>query len=153
MERKSLLLVITIISMIENKTENYQRIQQLRGNLDIIVQQINTEPDPTQDSSNDNTKEALLVYHDDLDELNDELDEMLLPVSDTDNEEWEQEESEGEENGVGPNESRVIDVEDSSDGEDVGEGGDNDQDQDMEDEQPIVNGVGSASEEEEMEDD
>ena len=94
-----------------------------------------------------------LVYHDDSDELNDELDEMLLPVSDTDNEEWEQEESEGEENGVGPNESRVIDVEDSSDGEDVGEGGDNDQDQDMEDEQPIVNGVGSASEEEEMEDD
>ena len=94
-----------------------------------------------------------LVYHDDSDELNDELDEMLLPVSDTDNEEWEQEESEGEENGLGPNESRVIDVEDSSDGEDVGEGGDNDQDQDMEDEQPIVNGVGSASEEEEMEDD
>lgn len=145
-------IMTSIYAMIENKTKNYQRILQLRGKLDIMVQQMNTEPDPAQESSNDNTKEALLVYHDDSDELNDELDEMLLPVSDTDNEEWEQEESEGEENGVGPNESRVIDVEDSSDGEDVGEG-DNDQDQDMEDEQPIVNGVGSASEEEEMEDD
>ena len=75
---------------------------------------------------------------------------MLLPVSDTDNEEWEQDESEGE--NEGPNESRVIDVDDSSDDDDVG-----DQDQDMDD-QPIVNGVGSTSEEEddeeeEMEDD
>ena len=35
------------------------------------------------------SKEALLVYQDDSsDELNDKLDEMLLPASDTDNDDW-----------------------------------------------------------------
>ena len=53
-------IMTSIYAMIENKTKNYQRILQLRGKLDIMVQQMNTEPDPAQESSNDNTKEALL---------------------------------------------------------------------------------------------
>ena len=53
-----------------------------------MVQQMNAEPETNLDSNA--TKEALLVYHDDSDELNEELDEMLMPVSDTDNEDWEQ---------------------------------------------------------------
>ena len=53
-----------------------------------MVQQMNAEPETNLDSNA--AKEALLVYHDDSDELNEELDEMLMPVSDTDNEDWEQ---------------------------------------------------------------
>ena len=53
-------IMTSIYAMIENKTKNYQRILQLRGKLDIMVQQMNTEPDLAQESSNANTKEALL---------------------------------------------------------------------------------------------
>merc|ERR1719266_2641293 len=108
--------------MIETKTKNYQKILQLRGKLDIMVQQMNAEPETNLDSNA--AKEALLVYHDDSDELNEELDEMLMPVSDTDNEDWEQDES-----------------------------SDDDQDQDDDEENGTevkVNGIDGSSSEEEM---
>ena len=54
-------IMTSIYAMIENKTKNYQRILQLRGKLDIMVQQMNTEPDPAQESSNDNTNIDLYV--------------------------------------------------------------------------------------------
>ena len=55
----------------------------MRGKLEMIVKTFFSEhfqPDLSQPN-----KEALLVYHDDSsDELNDKLDEMLLPASNTD---------------------------------------------------------------------
>ena len=68
----------SIYSMIESKTKNYNKILQLRGKLDLMVQQMNTEPE-TDEQVPEASKEALLVYHDDSDELNEGLDEMLLP--------------------------------------------------------------------------
>ena len=71
-------LMSSIYSMIESKTKNYNKILQLRGKLDLMVQQMNTEPE-TDEQVPEASKEALLVYHDDSDELNEGLDEMLLP--------------------------------------------------------------------------
>ena len=68
------------------------------------------QPDLSQPS-----KEALLVYHDDSsDELNDKLDEMLLPASDTDNDDWDTNEA--------------AEAESSDEAEDVVEVGDDDDD-------------------------
>merc|ERR1719193_1077106 len=78
-------------TIIEARTRNYSKILQLKGKLDMIVKQINTQDEDYrfQPESNQASKEALLVYQDDSsDELNDKLDEMLLPASDTDNDDW-----------------------------------------------------------------
>jgi len=78
-------------TIIEARTRNYSKILQLKGKLDMIVKQINTqdEDDRFQPELIQPSKEALLVYQDDSsDELNDKLDEMLLPASDTDNDDW-----------------------------------------------------------------
>merc|ERR1719245_2701559 len=146
-------LMSSIYSMIESKTKNYNKILQLRGKLDLMVQQMNTEPE-TDEQVPEASKEALLVYHDDSDELNEGLDEILLPVSDTDNEDWEQDQ-ESEQDSNESNE-KVIDVEDSDEEEgsdDADENDDNDDDdddQDMDVGEPQTNGVdGSSSEDEE----
>jgi hypothetical protein len=78
-------------TIIEARTRSYSKILQLKGKLDMIVKQINTqdEDDRFQPELIQPSKEALLVYQDDSsDELNDKLDEMLLPASDTDNDDW-----------------------------------------------------------------
>jgi len=84
-------ILTSMNTIIEARTRNYSKILQLKGKLDMIVKQINTqdEDDRFQPELNQASKEALLVYQDDSsDELNDKLDEMLLPASDTDNDDW-----------------------------------------------------------------
>merc|ERR1711997_1016490 len=76
-------------TVIEGRTRNYAKILQLRGKLEMMVKQVQDQGDQFQPELNQASKEALLVYQDDSsDELNDKLDEMLLPASDTDNDDW-----------------------------------------------------------------
>jgi hypothetical protein len=79
-------------------------------------------------------RDALLVYQDDSsDELTDKLDDMLLPGSDTDNDDWN--EAGGEDSSDA--EDDVVDVDDDDD----------DEAEDEEDGEPMANGVGDSSEE------
>jgi len=107
-------------TIIEARTRNYSKILQLKGKLDMIVKQINTqdEDDRFQPELNQASKEALLVYHDDSsDELNDKLDEMLLPASDTDNDDLEADSSDAEADDV----VEVLDEDDSDDNDNLEE--------------------------------
>jgi len=73
------------------------------------------------------SKEALLVYQDDSsDELNDKLDEMLLPASDTDNDDWDTTEVPEAESSGDEGAEDVVEVEDDSDN--AGDLQDSDQD-------------------------
>lgn len=129
-------ILTSVYAMIEAKTRNYNKILQLRGKLEMMVQQVTSQPESVAESVS--AKEALLIYHDDSsDELDDKLDEMLMPASDTDNEndDWNNEED------------------DNSDDEDVVEVDDNDEDEmDDDDDKPVTNGVNGSSEDD-MDDD
>ena len=133
-------LLSSMHSMIEARTKNYSRILRLRGKLDIMTHQITSQPDEPEEST-ETTKEALLVYQDDdsSDDLNEHLDDMLMPASDTDNDDWNAEQddvdndSESEEEEDGDN---VVEVESSDEGE------------------PMANGVNESSDDiEEMDED
>ena len=132
-------IIASINAVIESRTKNYQQILQLRGKLEMMVQQVTAQAEdqdkcqPLQEPQ----KEALLVYHDDdsSDGLSDKLDDMLMPASDTDNDDWEN------------NEQEESDVEDvvELDGADESE----EESDDNAGDQPMVNGVGSDSSDEE----
>jgi len=122
-------------TIIEARTRNYNKILQLRGKLEMIVKQVNTqdEEDHFQAEMSQPRKEALLVYHDDSsDELNDRLDEMLLPASDTDNDDWDTNEAAEAESSDDDNAEDVVEVEDDSE---------NDENLDESDQEVHVNGV------------
>ena len=130
-------ILASVYAMIEAKTRNYNKILQLRGKLEMMVQQVSAQPESIEESVTN--KEALLIYQDDSsDELNDKLDEMLMPASDTDNDDWNEE---GEDGSSEDEDRDVVEVDDEED------------DDDMEEDQPVVtNGVGD-SDEDDMEDD
>merc|ERR1719193_292066 len=129
-------------TIIEARTRNYSKILQLKGKLDMIVKQINTqdEDDRFQPESNQASKEALLVYQDDSsDELNDKLDEMLLPASDTDNDDWDTNNDAVE--------ADSSDAEDANDVVEVEDDSDEDSDQELELKDLVqVNGVNDGHE-------
>jgi len=133
-------------TIIEARTRNYSKILQLKGKLDMIVKQINTqdEDDRFQPESNQASKEALLVYQDDSsDELNDKLDEMLLPASDTDNDDWDTNNDAVE--------ADSSDAEDANDVVEVEDDSDEDSDQELELKDLVqVNGINDGHESSDM---
>ena len=93
---------------------------------------------------NQASKEALLVYQDDSsDDLNDKLDEMLLPASDTDNDDWDTNEAADAESSDEALED-VVEVEDDND-DDIDDD-DSDQDQVEVEDMVQVNGVKDGNE-------
>jgi len=131
-------ILTSMNTIIEARTRNYNKILQLRGKLEMIVKQVNTqdEQEHFQPDLSQPSKEALLVYHDDSsDELNDKLDEMLLPASDTDNDDWDNQNEAAEAESSDEAED-VVEVEDDSD-DNAGA----DQDESDQDGGPRVNGV------------
>merc|ERR1712024_348705 len=80
-----------------------------------MVKQVQDQDDQFQPELNQASKEALLVYQDDSsDDLNDKLDEMLLPASDTDNDDWDTNEAADAESSDEALED-VVEVEDDND--------------------------------------
>jgi len=139
-------ILTSMNTIIEARTRNYSKILQLKGKLDMIVKQINTqdEDDRFQPESNQASKEALLVYQDDSsDELNDKLDEMLLPASDTDNDDWD--------TNNGAVEADSSDAEDANDVVEVEDDSDEDSDQELELKDLVqVNGINDGHESSDM---
>ena len=100
--------------------------------------------DRFQPELNQASKEALLVYQDDSsDDLNDKLDEMLLPASDTDNDDWDTNEAADAESSDEALED-VVEVEDDND-DDIDDD-DSDQDQVEVEDMVQVNGVKDGNE-------
>jgi len=132
-------LLSSLYSLTEARTKNYSKILRLKGKLDIMTHQITAQPEAPEEL--ETNKEALLVYQDEdsSDELNEHLDDMLMPASDTDNDndDWnDDQEGDSSEEDEDSNDEDVVDV-DSED--------DNDE--------PMANGVNSSDEEEEMDED
>jgi hypothetical protein len=114
-------ILTSLYAMVEVKTRNYNQILHLRGKLDMIVQQVTAQPEVIDEI--ETNKEALLVYQDD-DELTDKLDDMLMPASDTDNDDW----NEAGDDSSDDAEDDIVDVDDED--------------------EPMANGDGDSSTEE-----
>merc|ERR1712025_142005 len=94
---------------------------------------------------NQASKEALLVYQDDSsDELNDKLDEMLLPASDTDNDDWDTNNGAVEADSSDAEADDVVEVLDEDDSDD------NDNLEESDQELVQVNGINDGHESSDM---
>lgn len=125
-------ILASMNAIIESRTRNYNKILQLRGKLEMMVQQVNAQPEDEQEVLEEQiNKEALLVYQDDDDEDELKLDDMLMPASDTDNDDWDDQEEAEADDSEGED---VVEVEDDSD----------------EDDEPLANGVSSEDDDDDM---
>ena len=145
-----------VFSTLESKTKHYNRVLQLRGKLDLIVQQLTADPEEETAEPREVEKEAMLVYQvdtvdrtkscltdvnfdvwfwfqddDSSDDLTEKLDDMLMPASDTDNDDWGQD----------------MDEVDGSNSEDDGDAASSSDDEPM-----MANGVESESENDDVDD-
>ena len=116
-------ILASMNSIIETRTKNYSRILQLRGKLEMMVQQASSQPEDLSETLAlpGPSKEALLVYQDDdsSDELAQNLDDMLMPASDTDNEDWDNDEEAGSSDGEEAGNVVELSDDDDGDGEDL----------------------------------
>lgn len=82
-------LLTPVYALLEARTSHYPQVLQLRGKLELLTKQTDVTGE---DTEVDTGKEALLVYQDDSsDELEDVMDDLLVPASDTDDD-WENDE-------------------------------------------------------------
>jgi len=91
-------LLTPLYAMLETRTQHYSQVLQLRGKLELLTRQT---MDRQGDTVVDTEKQALLVYQDESsDELEDVIDDLLVPGSETDEDDWEEkddDEMEGDE--------------------------------------------------------
>lgn len=86
-------LLTPVYALLETRTAHYSQVMQLRGKLELLTRQTEEKEG---DKVVDTTKEALLVYQDESsDELEDVIDDLLVPGSETDND-WEDEDDEND---------------------------------------------------------
>lgn len=79
-------LLTPVYALLETRTAHYPQILQLRGKLELLTRQTEEKEG---DKVVDTNKEALLVYQDESsDELEDVIDDLLVPGSETDDN-WE----------------------------------------------------------------
>jgi len=80
-------LLSPLYAQLEARTQNYNQVLQLRGKLELLTRQT---MDRQGDTVVDTEKQALLVYQDESsDELEDVIDDLLVPNSDSDDD-WEE---------------------------------------------------------------
>jgi len=110
-----------VYALLEARTGAYNSVLQLRGKLDLVIKQ---KSGRVEDAAVDADQEALVVYQDESsDELEDVLEDLLVPASDTDDN-WDDddEEEEGDDdNDVelvnGDGEENEVDMEDLDESE------------------------------------
>merc|ERR1711913_16838 len=118
-----------VYALLEARTASYSSVLQLRGKLDMIMKQ---KSGRCEDAVVDIEKEALVVHQDDSsDELSDVLEDLLVPMSDTDVN-WDDDD---------------INAEDTNNEEDE------DEDDDEEEDVKLVNGGAKSDDEIEMDSD
>jgi len=89
-------LLSPVYALLETRTQHYNQVLQLRGKLELLTRQA---MDRQGDTVVDTEKQALLVYQDESsDELEDVIDDLLVPGSDTDDD-WEEKEDDEMEGG------------------------------------------------------
>jgi len=89
-------LLTPLYALLETRTQHYNQVLQLRGKLELLTRQT---MDRQGDTVVDTEKQALLVYQDESsDELEDVIDDLLVPGSDTDDD-WEEKEDDEMEGG------------------------------------------------------
>eukprot|EP00090_Calanus_glacialis_P015613 TRINITY_DN2460_c0_g1_i2.p1 TRINITY_DN2460_c0_g1~~TRINITY_DN2460_c0_g1_i2.p1 ORF type:complete len:606 (-),score=281.26 TRINITY_DN2460_c0_g1_i2:53-1870(-) len=89
-------LLSPVYALLETRTRHYNQVLQLRGKLELLTRQA---MDRQGDTVVDTEKQALLVYQDESsDELEDVIDDLLVPGSDTDDD-WEEKEDDEMEGG------------------------------------------------------
>merc|ERR1711892_70264 len=85
-----------LFALLERRTQHSSQVLQLKGKLDLLTRQVR---DRQGDTVVDTEKQALLVYQDESsDELEDVIDDLLVPGSDTDDD-WEEKEDDEMEGG------------------------------------------------------
>jgi len=81
-------LLTPVHTLLETRTKHSNKVLQLKGKLELLTRQIS---DRQGDTMVDKEQQALLVYQDESsDELEDAIDDLLVPGSDTDDD-WEEE--------------------------------------------------------------
>jgi len=86
-------LLTPVYSLLEARTSHYSQVLQLRGKLELLTKQ--TEEKVETEVNTD--KDALLVYQDESsDELEDVIDDLLVPESETDDN-WEDDDEKNDE--------------------------------------------------------
>merc|ERR1719273_2494049 len=116
-----------VYALLEARTASYSSVLQLRGKLDMIMKQ---KSGRCEDTVIDTEKEALVVHQDDSsDELSDVLEDLLVPMSDTDDN-WD---------------------DDDINAEDTNNDDEDDEDEDDEDEVKLVNGGAKSDSNDEIE--
>jgi len=89
-------LLSPLYALLEARTQHYSQVLQLRGKLELLTRQT---MDRQGDTVVDTEKQALLVYQDESsDELEDVIDDLLVPNSDSDDD-WEEKEDDDMEGG------------------------------------------------------
>ena len=79
-------LLTPLLSALETRTKNYNSVFQLVGKLDMLDKQIKQKTDDTADQEE---KEPIVLYQDDSsDELENVIDDLLVPGSDSGEEDW-----------------------------------------------------------------
>merc|ERR1711872_837465 len=87
-------LLSPVYAMLETRTQHYSQVLQLRGKLEMLNSQAQHRQG---DTTVDTEKQALLVYQDESsDELEDVIDDLLVPGSETDEDDWEEKDDEEE---------------------------------------------------------
>jgi len=83
-------LLSPVYALLETRTQHYNQVLQLRGKLELLTRQA---MDRQGDTVVDTDKQALLVYQDESsDELEDVIDDLLVPGSGSDlDDDWEEE--------------------------------------------------------------
>jgi len=75
-------LLSPVFALLEARTQHYSQVLQLRGKLELLTKQTEATGG---EADIDAGKEALLVYQDDSsDEMEDVMNDLLVPASDTD---------------------------------------------------------------------
>merc|ERR1712106_555357 len=106
-------LLSPVYALLETRTQHYNQVLQLRGKLELLTRQA---MDRQGDTVVDTDKQALLVYQDESsDELEDVIDDLLVPGSDTDDD-WEEKEDDEMEGGEESDDSVEIVKEKDDDG-------------------------------------
>jgi len=89
-------LLTPLYALLETRTQHYNQVLQLRGKLELLTMQT---MDRQGETVVDTEKQALIVYQDESsDELEDAIDDLLVPGSDTDDD-WEEKEDDEMEGG------------------------------------------------------
>jgi len=84
-------LLTPVYALLEARTSHYSQVLQLRGKLELLTKQTEEKVETEVDTN----KDALLVYQDESsDELEDVIDDLLVPGSETDDN-WEDDDDEG----------------------------------------------------------